>query len=187
MDKQKKKFKWDNYKVVEKLKEARISYPQELRRLNLEDILHIPDLTYKERIYLMHEIENTTKRACKLMARKFGKRSKEIERGDVFLANLTHRTGKETLGIRPVLVIQNNCFSDDGDTVIVAPISIKGESRISNSTTVKAHNTCEDIDCLIQMRKITSIDRSRLLSYMWTISSSEMNEVNSILPYIFQL
>ena len=51
------------------------------------------------------------------------KRTRPIQRGDIYYADLTPVTGSEQGGIRPVLVIQNNVGNHYSPTVIAAAIT----------------------------------------------------------------
>ena len=50
-------------------------------------------------------------------------RTREIQRGDVFYADLSPVKGSEQDGTRPVLVIQNDVGNKYSTTVIIAPIT----------------------------------------------------------------
>lgn len=46
-----------------------------------------------------------------------------IKRGDVYFANLSPTMGSEQVGVRPVLVVQNDTGNKYSPTVIVAAIT----------------------------------------------------------------
>ena len=50
-------------------------------------------------------------------------RTKLIQRGDIYIANLSPVTGSEQGGIRPVLIIQNNTGNRHSPTLIAAAIT----------------------------------------------------------------
>ena len=50
------------------------------------------------------------------------KRTRPIQRGDIYYADLTPVTGSEEGGIRPVLILQNNVGNQHSPTVIAAAI-----------------------------------------------------------------
>ena len=51
------------------------------------------------------------------------KRTRPIQRGDIYYADLTPVTGSEQGGIRPVLILQNNVGNHHSPTVIAAAIT----------------------------------------------------------------
>ena len=50
-------------------------------------------------------------------------KTKLIQRGDIYIANLSPVTGSEQGGIRPVLIIQNNTGNRHSPTLIAAAIT----------------------------------------------------------------
>lgn len=59
-----------------------------------------------------------------------------IRRGDVFFAELTGGVGSEQNGVRPVLVLQNDVGNRHSPTIIVAPLTSKGNRRENAEKTV---------------------------------------------------
>ena len=51
------------------------------------------------------------------------KRTRPIQRGDIYYADLSSVTGSEQGGIRPVLILQNNVGNHHSSTVIAAAIT----------------------------------------------------------------
>ena len=59
------------------------------------------------------------------------KRTRLIQRGDIYYADLSPVTGSEQGGIRPVLILQNNVGNHHSPTVIAAAITgyVKGKRQ----------------------------------------------------------
>lgn len=62
-----------------------------------------------------------------------------IRRGDVFFAELTGGVGSEQNGVRPVLVLQNDVGNRHSPTIIVAPLTSKGNMVLRNWYGGKGH------------------------------------------------
>lgn len=61
---------------------------------------------------------------------------KEIQRGDIYHANLNPAIGNEQGGFRPVLIVQNNRGNQYSPTVIVASITSRPKYKMSAHVTL---------------------------------------------------
>ncbi len=110
------------------------------------------------------------------------KRTRPVQRGDIYYANLTSFTGSEQGGTRPVLVIQNDVGNHCSPTVIVAAITgyIKGKRQ---PTHVRLEGAACGLfrDSTALLEQLRTLDKSRLGEYMGSVGSDKMQEVDAAL------
>ncbi len=104
---------------------------------------------------------------------------KNIKRGDIYYAELDPVVGSEQGGIRPVLIISNEVGNKHGNTVIVAPIT----SRIQTKAKIPTHILIEcfdglDRDSIVLTEQIRTLDKQRLGKYVGTLDRDRLLAVN---------
>ena len=104
-----------------------------------------------------------------------------MKRGEVYLANLTPRSGSEQTGTRPVIVISNDGFNSLANwrSVIVIPISTTKARR--GETLVNLAKGCAGLtdESVALCHQITTIDRSKLLTYLGELPQCLMVEIET--------
>ena len=93
-----------------------------------------------------------------------------IQRGNVYLADLGNGIGSEQKGIRPVIVVQNDIGNKYSPTVTVLPITTK----IHKSNGMPTHVIIDNDGGLfekssVMAEQISTIDKSKLIEYIGTI------------------
>lgn len=110
------------------------------------------------------------------------KRTRPIQRGDIYYANLTPVTGSEQGGIRPVLILQNNVGNHHSPTVIAAAITgyVKGKRQ---PTHVRLKGAACGLfrDSTVLLEQVRTLDKSRLGEYMGSVGEDKMWEVDAAL------
>lgn len=99
--------------------------------------------------------------------------NKDVKRGDIFYAELPYQDGHVQGGIRPVLIIQNDVGNKYSPTVIVVPLTTREKKALPTHVNIFAKTNST---CLCEQQ--TTIDKSRLKSYVTTASESEMRKVD---------
>ena len=102
-----------------------------------------------------------------------------IQRGDIFWANLNPSIGSEIDKNRPVLVVSNNINNRNAETVTILPITSStqriypfeieltaGQANLTTTTKAKAN-------------QIRTIDKKRLSQKIGSLSSEMMKIVNN--------
>jgi len=103
-----------------------------------------------------------------------------IKRGDIFYADLNPSVGSEQGGVRPVLIIQNNIGNLHSPTVVVAPITSAQKRRLPVHTKVpRFHGLYKD--SVVLAEQIRTIDKRRLRSYIGSLDSDAMKQVDQII------
>ena len=103
-----------------------------------------------------------------------------IKRFDVFLVNLDPTIGTEIKKTRPCVVISPDEMNRHIATVIVTPMTTKGQIY---PTRVACR--FQDKDGQIVLDQIRTVDKTRLINRLGTISSDEQRAVLDILAEMF--
>jgi mRNA interferase MazF len=102
-----------------------------------------------------------------------------INRGEIFLANLEPVKGSEQGGIRPVLIIQNNIGNQYSTTTIIAPITSKiFEKEFPTNVFVSKRDSKLNKDSTILLNQIRTIDKRRLAKRISSLDDFTMNKVD---------
>ena len=87
----------------------------------------------------------------------------EIERGDIFIADLDPVVGSEQGGVRPVVVVQNDRGNRFSPTVICAAITSKlGKGDMPTHVWISAHDSGLRCDSLVLCEQIRTLEKRRL-------------------------
>lgn len=87
----------------------------------------------------------------------------QIQRGDIFLADLRGSTGCEQKGERPVLIIQNDVGNSFSPTIIVASITSQfAKAKIPTHVEIAAGTGGIEKDSIILLEQIRTIDKIRI-------------------------
>ena len=107
---------------------------------------------------------------------------KKIIRGDMFYTDLTPGVGSEQNGYRPVLIIQNDIGNKYSNTVIIAIITsqIETKAKMPTHCQIPAQQGLE-LDSLIMLEQIRTIDKMRLQEYIGTLDTLSMRRVDTAL------
>ncbi|MDE6952848.1 MAG: type II toxin-antitoxin system PemK/MazF family toxin [Erysipelotrichales bacterium] len=105
-----------------------------------------------------------------------------IERGEIYLANLNPVMGSEQGGIRPVLILQNDVGNYYSDTTIVASMTsfFRNKKHIPTHFVVTAREELRN-DSIVLLEQIRTISKSRLIKKIGKLSIDEMNALNKCL------
>jgi len=103
-----------------------------------------------------------------------------VNRFDVFLVNLDPTIGSEIQKTRPYLVISPNEINHHIATVIVAPMTTKGQ-------TYPTRVTCQfqGQNGQIVLDQIRTVDKTRLVKLLGQITTEEQKTVLDILAEMF--
>ena len=114
----------------------------------------------------------------------------KYHRGDIYYANLEPHLGCEQGGIRPVLLVQNDVGNKHSKTIIVSALT----SRTATKAKLPTHVFLDHIPgmyaripSLVLLEQILTLDKSRLLGYIGSLSDSQMKQVNTALKCSLEL
>ncbi len=112
---------------------------------------------------------------------KFEK-TRSIQRGDIYYADISPVTGSEQGGIRPVLIVQNDVGNSHSPTVIAAAITgyMKGKRQ---PTHVRLKGAACGLfrNSTVLLEQLRTLDKSRLGEYMGSVGEDKMREVDAAL------
>lgn len=101
---------------------------------------------------------------------------KEIERGEIYYANLYPVKGSEQGGIRPVLILQNDKGNQYSHTTIVASITCRRKRNLPTHIVIKTKVLKKK--SLVMLEQIRTIDKSRLIRYVGKLDSKTMEKID---------
>ncbi|HBV98105.1 MAG: PemK family transcriptional regulator [Peptococcaceae bacterium BICA1-7] len=102
-----------------------------------------------------------------------------VRRGDVFFAELSPVIGSEQGGTRPVLILQNDIGNQYSPTTIVAAITSQiSKAKLPTHVEMLKEFGGLERDSVILLEQIRTIDKSRLMEKVATLSDDMMKKVN---------
>lgn len=101
-----------------------------------------------------------------------------IERGDIFYCNFgrTNILGSEQLGMRPVVVLQNNLGNTHSPTVIVATITTKEKRLLPTHVRLYDYPYLKPF-CTVLLEQMKTIDKQRLHEYVTSVTEEDMKDI----------
>ncbi len=103
----------------------------------------------------------------------------EINRGDIFYADLSPVVGSEQGGVRPVLVVQNDVGNKYSPTVIIAAITSQ-LSKAKLPTHIELDKISYNLpkDSVVLLEQIRTLDKRRLRDKLSTLDNNTMHKVD---------
>ncbi|HLR64726.1 MAG TPA: type II toxin-antitoxin system PemK/MazF family toxin [Pseudogracilibacillus sp.] len=102
-----------------------------------------------------------------------------VQRGDIYFADLSPVVGSEQGGVRPVLVIQNDIGNRFSPTVIVAAITAQiQKGKLPTHVDIAKEDCSLEHDSVILLEQIRTLDKQRLIDKIASLNDDIMNEVN---------
>ncbi len=106
-------------------------------------------------------------------------RKMEINKGDIFLANLEPIQGSEQGGIRPVLIIQNNISNKYSPVTIIAVITSKTfDKEYPTNIEISKHDSGLNINSVILLNQLRTIDKTRIIKKLSSLNDFIMGKVD---------
>lgn len=103
----------------------------------------------------------------------------QIERGELYYADLSPVVGSEQGGLRPVLIIQNDIGNKYSPTVIIAAITSKIQKAKLPTHIELSHNIYPlSKDSVVLLEQIRTLDKLRLRERIGQLDAIAMQKVN---------
>ena len=103
----------------------------------------------------------------------------QINRGDIYYADLSPVVGSEQGGIRPVLVIQNDIGNKFSPTVIIAAITSQlTKAKLPTHIELKKEKYNLIKDSVVLLEQIRTLDKRRLQEKVCSIDDLTMSQVD---------
>ncbi|MCL6448580.1 MAG: type II toxin-antitoxin system PemK/MazF family toxin [Armatimonadetes bacterium] len=111
----------------------------------------------------------------------------EVRRGDVFLVDFNPARGSEQAGDRPAVIVQNDVGNRHSPTVIIAAVTTAGGKTYPFLVRLKAGEGGLERESMVNAAQILTIDKSRLVKKLGSLSAEKISEVNRALKVSLDL
>lgn len=103
----------------------------------------------------------------------------EVNRGDIFYADLSPVVGSEQGGVRPVLVVQNDVGNKYSPTVIIAAITSRlTKAKLPTHIELNKYNSNLTKDSVVLLEQLRTLDKMRLKEKICSLGKSDMLKVD---------
>ncbi|MCQ2556070.1 MAG: type II toxin-antitoxin system PemK/MazF family toxin [Clostridia bacterium] len=103
----------------------------------------------------------------------------EINRGDIFYADLSPVVGSEQGGVRPVLVVQNDVGNKFSPTVIIAAITSQlSKAKLPTHIELNKQQYNLPKDSVVLLEQIRTLDKRRLKDKVGMIDALTMQRID---------
>lgn len=103
----------------------------------------------------------------------------EINRGDIYYADLSPVVGSEQGGVRPVLIVQNDVGNKFSPTVIIAAITSQlTKAKLPTHIELDKEKFNLLKDSVVLLEQIRTLDKRRLKDKVSTIDNLTMQKVD---------
>lgn len=114
----------------------------------------------------------------------------EYQKGDILYADLGRKKHTHIqMGVRPVVVLQNNIGNIFSDTIIVAPLTSK-QKKMAQPTHIEIKKDVTnglEADSIILLEQIRTIDENKILKKMGIVSETDLHNIDIGLIKSFDL
>lgn len=104
---------------------------------------------------------------------------RQVQRGDIYYADLGKTIGSVQGKIRPVVVLQNNKGNKHSPTLIVATLTSKVRKKRTLPTHVVFQADGLPKESIAQLEQITTIDKKQLLNFVCQMPESAMVRIEN--------
>ena len=112
----------------------------------------------------------------------------DINRGEIYYADLSPVVGSEQGGVRPVLVVQNNIGNKYSPTVIVAAITSQlTKAKLPTHIELNKQKSNLPKDSVVLLEQIRTLDKRRLGEKLSSLDEMAMQKVDLALIISFGL
>ncbi len=104
-----------------------------------------------------------------------------MKRGDIYLANLTPRTGSEQSGRRPVIIVSHNSLNqtESWRSIIVIPVStstLQAKRKLTIVQIPKGNGNLSK-DSIAVCHQVTTLDRAKFENYIGTLPEEILKQI----------
>ena len=102
-----------------------------------------------------------------------------IQRGDIYLIDLTDNVGSEQGGVRPAVVVQNDVGNQYAPTTIICPITSRDKTMGATHVCLKVHDAGLLKDSTVLCEQVRVVDKTRLKKKLGSITNAKkMEDIN---------
>ena len=111
-----------------------------------------------------------------------------IKRGDIFYADLNPVVGSEQVGIRPVLIVQNDIGNKHSPTVICAAITSQmHKAKLPTHVELNCQEYDLAKDSVVRLEQLRTIDKKRLKDKVCHLDNQILMKVDKALEISLEL
>ena len=108
-----------------------------------------------------------------------------IQRGDIFFADLNPVVGSEQGGVRPVVVIQNDKGNKYSPTIIAAITSRTAKKKLPTHVDIEPKSTGLMEDSIVMLEQVRTIDKTRLIRKLGHLNEASIQQINHAIDVSF--
>ena len=108
---------------------------------------------------------------------------REINRGELYYADLTEGIGSEQSGCRPVVIVQNDIGNFFSPTTIIVPLTSKIKTNMPTHINVEIPELTRKSTILTE--QVRTIDKSRLKEYIGKLNAADISKMDVALLTAF--
>lgn len=108
----------------------------------------------------------------------------KIKQGDIYMVNFSNNTvGSEQKGVRPALVVQNDCGNEYSPTTIVLPITSRNKNNLPTHYVLSKEDypSLSFSKNIVLAEQIKTIDKTRLGRKICSINKIDIDNIMSII------
>lgn len=105
------------------------------------------------------------------------------KKGEIYFADFNTGMGSEQLGIRPVVIIQNDMGNKFSPTVIVAAITSQRKKDLPTHVKIRIEGLPGE--SIIMLEQIRTIDKNRLICYVGKLDETTIKSVEKAINISF--
>ena len=103
----------------------------------------------------------------------------EINRGDIFYADLSPVVGSEQGGVRPVLIVQNDVGNKYSPTVIIAAITSQlTKAKLPTHIELSKEKYSLSKDSVVLLEQLRTLDKRRLTTRVSSVDDLTMKQID---------
>lgn len=102
-----------------------------------------------------------------------------MRRGEIYTVNFDPAKGSEINKVRPAIIISNDYCNRYSETITVVPLSSKIDKVYPFEVLIKKGEGGLPLDSKAKANQIRTIDKSRVLKLVGTLSSGMMEKVDT--------
>ncbi len=103
----------------------------------------------------------------------------EVNRGDIFYADLSPVVGSEQGGVRPVLVVQNDVGNKYSPTIIIAAITSQlNKAKLPTHIELNKDKYNLPKDSVVLLEQLRTLDKRRLKEQISKVDNLTMHKVD---------
>jgi len=110
-----------------------------------------------------------------------------VRRGEIYSVDFGIPRGSEQAGRRPALIIQNDIGNINSPTTIIAAMTSKKKGAYPFHVETSTSESGLSQDSTILLEQLLTIDQSRLIKRIGSLSSAKMREVDKALQVSLEL